>query len=124
MGKLFNREKLLEKQKLEIAKVMLDDENYVYVKEMNGSDRDHWEASLLKKVTKGKEVTMEQNLENFRARLVVATVCDEKGKLLLTPADITTLSHNMAARTLEKIMTEAQKLNKITEEDKEELTKN
>ena len=124
MGKLFNREKLLAKQKLEIVKVMLDDGDFIYVREMNGRDRDRWEASLLKKVTKGKEVTMEQNLEDFRAKLVVATACDEKGALLLTPADITTLSQNMAARTLEKIMTEAQKINKITEEDKEELTKN
>ena len=124
MGKLFNRENLLAKEKLEIVKVLLPDGNYVYVREMNGRDRDRWEASLLSKVKKGKEVTMEQNLEDFRAKLVVATACDEKGVLLLRPEDAATLSMNMSARTLEKIMTVSQDLNKITEEDKEELTKN
>ena len=67
---------------------------------------------------------MEQNLEDFRAKLVVATVCDEKGILLLQPADAPILSQNMTARSLEVIVEAAQKLNKITEEDKENLKKN
>jgi len=92
MSKLLSRINLLSKQKLEIVKVVLDDGDYVFVREMSGRDRDRWESTILKKVTKGKEVTMEQNLEDFRAKLAVATVCDDKGVLLLSEENIPVLS--------------------------------
>ena len=124
MGNLLSRINLLAKQKLEIVKVVLDDGDYVFVREMSGRDRDRWESTILKKVTKGKEVTMEQNLEDFRAKLAVATVCDDKGVLLLSEENIPVLSQNMSARNLQTIVEVAQRLNKITEDEKEDLVKN
>jgi len=124
MGKLLDRKKLLAKEECKIERVELENGDHVFVRQMSGRDRDRWESSILKKVTKDNVVTMEQNLEDFRAKLAVATVCDEAGNLLLLPEDVPILSQNMTARSLETIVTAAQKLNKITEEDKENLTKN
>jgi hypothetical protein len=56
--------------------------------------------------------------------LAVCTLCDEQGNALLLPGDYPALSQAMSAAKLEKIVTEAQKLNKISEEDKEALVKN
>ena len=67
---------------------------------------------------------MDRKMDDFRAKLAVNTLCDEKGKLMMKQADVTVLSRAMSAARLEKIMTVAQDLNKITEEDKEELVKN
>ncbi|MFA5526846.1 MAG: hypothetical protein WC992_08475, partial [Acholeplasmataceae bacterium] len=62
--------------------------------------------------------------EDFRAKLAAHTVCDDKGVLILQAGDYETLSQNISAKRLEKIITVAQRLNKITDEDKENLVKN
>lgn len=123
---LLSKEKLLKRGKLEIVKVDLNEGDFVYVRQMTGRERDQWEGSLLREVKdkKGNVVNYERALGDFRAKLAVNTVCDEKGKLLLGMEDYATLSQNMSAKLLEKIITVAQKLNSITEEDKEELIKN
>ena len=103
----------------------LGEGDIVYVRQMTGRERDQFEASLLKKKTNAKgESTYEQNTEDFRAKLAVLTLCDEKGNSLLQPGDYSVLSQNMSAKRLEKIIIAAQKLNAITEVDKENLTKN
>ena len=126
---LLDRKKLLTKEKLTTVKVELGDGDFVFVREMTGRERDNFEQSLLKRVVskdgKGKEVvTFEQALSDFRAKLAVCTLSDEEGNALLQPGDYPVLSQAMSASKLEKILTEAQKLNKITEEDKEELVGN
>ena len=120
-----SRNKLLEKQKLEITKVDLGDGEFVYVRQMTGRERDNFEKLLYTINTNKKgEITTERHLEDFRAKLVVNAVCDEKGVLLLNLDDFSVLSQNMSAARLEKIVNAAQKLNAITEEDKEALVKN
>jgi hypothetical protein len=127
---LLNRKKLLEKQKLDIVKVDLGtdegEEIYVYVKQMTGRERDTFERTLTKEKrdSKGKIKDYEQALEDFRAKLAVSTVCDEEGNLILRPQDYPELSQNMSAARLEIIINKAQELNKISEEDKDALTKN
>ncbi len=123
---LLGKKELLTKEKLEIVKVDLGNDEYVFVTQMTGRERDQWERSLMRQTrdTKGKVVGYEQALDDFRAKLVVNTVCDENGKLLLEPRDVATLSQCMSASRLEKIVLAAQKLNAITEEDKEDLVKN
>lgn len=126
MTKLLNREDLLKKEVLEIVKVDLGKDEYVYVRQMTGRERDHFEQSLIKRTrdSKGKVTGYEQALDDFRAKLSVNTICDEQGNLLLDQKDYPQLSQMMSAARLEKIVNEAQKLNAITEEDKEELVKN
>lgn len=126
MGNLLNKEMLLARDTLKVVKVEFEDGNFVYVRQMTGRERDIFEQSIMraKKNAKGHVETYETVLEDFRAKLAVVTVCDEKGELLLSPGDVSTLSKNMSAAKLEKIINEAQKINAITEEDKEDLIKN
>lgn len=121
---LLDRKKLLQKETLERVKVELGKDEFVFVRQMTGRERDNFEQSLLKRVESGGKVTYEQSLSDFRAKLAVCTLCDENGNALLLPGDYSQLSQNMSAAKLEKIINEAQKLNKISEEDKEELVKN
>lgn len=123
---LLDRSKLLAKQELQVKKVDLGNDEYVYVRQMTGRERDKFEQSLIteKKDAKGEFTGYDRNVEDFRAKLSVMTICDEKGELLLQPGDYALLSSNMSAARLEKIVNEAQELNKISEEDKENLVKN
>jgi len=120
-----DKSKLLQKEKLEIVKIDLGKGAYVFVRQMTGRERDTYERSLFREVKSKRGVTSyEGALQDFRAKLAVCTLCDKEGKLLLDPGDVNTLSQNMSAYRLELIVNEAQRLNKISEEDKEELVKN
>ena len=126
MGNLLDRTKLLTRETLAIEKVEFEENgDYVYVRQMTGKERDQFEQSLIKKGRDKKGAqTFEQNLENFRAKLAVVTICDEKGNMLLQPGDYELLSTSMSAKHLEMIVNKAQDMNKISEEDKENLLKN
>lgn len=126
MTQLLDRNSLLKKEPVEIVKVDLGSDEFVYVRQMSGRERDTFEQSLIKetKDAKGEVTGYDRSLVDFRAKLAVVTICDEQGNTLLKPTDYETLSINMSARRLEKIVNEAQKLNAITEEDKENLVKN
>jgi len=93
---------------------------------MTGHERDVFEQSLVKKIRdkKGVVTSYEQATEDFRAKLAVMTLCDESGAPILESKDYPLLSRNMSAKRLETIINKAQELNKISEEDKEELVKN
>jgi hypothetical protein len=124
MGSL-NRTTLLQKEELEKVKVDLGKDEFVYVRQMTGRERDVFERSMMKKGKDAKGVTTyETILDDFRAKLAVCTVCDENGKNVFIPDDASLLSQNMSAKRLELIVNAAQKLNAITEEDKEALVKN
>ena len=126
MGHLLNREILLSKEILKIEKVDLENGDFVFVTQMTGRERDNFEQSLIRKLKdkKGQVTGFEQITEDFRAKLAVCTVCDETGKLIFLPTDWNTLSQNISAARLEKIVNVAQKINAISEEDKENLVKN
>jgi hypothetical protein len=126
MGTLLNRDALLAKEELKKVKVEFEDGNFVYVRQMTGHERDVFEQSLLKKNrdSKGTVISYEQATEDFRAKLAVVTLCDSEGNAILDAKDFPQLSRNMSAKKLEKIINEAQKLNAITEEDKEAIVKN
>lgn len=120
-----SRNALLQKEVLERVKVVFDNGEFVFVKQMTGHERDNWEQTLVQEVKDAKGgITYERSLGDFRAKLAVATVCDEDGKATFLPEDYTLLSRNMSAKRLEKIVNVAQKLNAISEEDKEALVKN
>jgi len=119
--KTLDREALLKKEKLEVVKVDLGKDEFVFVKQMTGRERDSFERSLFV-FDKDNKVTTRMN--DFRAKLAVCTLCDENGVALLKFEDYDLLSRNMSAARLEKIVNVAQKLNAITEEDKEALVKN
>lgn len=120
-----SREALLQRDDLKIEKVELS-KGHVFVREMTGHEKDIWEQSMLKaKPAVGNQpVQYETTLEDFRAKLAVVTVCDESGDLLFEPGDVKVLNKMMSATNIERIVTVAQRLNAITEKDKEDILKN
>lgn len=122
---LLSKSDLLTKEDLEVKKVFLNEQDWVYVRQMTAHERDNYEQSLMKNVKKPDgTMGLEQRLDDFRAKLAVNVICDDKGELLLEPGEYQKLSKNMSAATLEKIVNEAQKMNNISQEDKEGLVKN
>ena len=123
---LLTRGDLLKKEELLKEKVELNENgDYVFVRQMTAHEKNVWEMSQMKKTLDSKKkVQYDLTLDDFRAKLAVCCVCDENGNLLFDPKDYLELSANISAATLEKIVDVAQKLNAITEEDKEEMVKN
>lgn len=88
----------------------------VIIATMSGFARDRFEASIL-----GKNGGM--NMTNIRAKLVAASLVDEKGNMLFTEEDIIKLGKK-SCTALDKIFEEAQKLNNLGEKELETLAKN
>lgn len=108
-----NREELLAVDDVEVRKV--EDVPFwgdVFIRSFSAGKRDEIEAAHLKDPYK-----------DFRARFVVASVCDEKGNLIFKPSDIPAVSQK-SAKCIDMIFGEVAKLNRITKDDVEELEKN
>lgn len=121
-----NRDALLQRDVLKIEKVELT-RGFVYVREMTGKEKDVWETSLMKRKPSGNKTArgdFEIDLDGFRAKLAVVTVCDENGDLIFKAEDVKTLNAAMSAVNMDKIVSVAQRLNAISEDDKEEILKN
>ena len=123
-GKFFSRAELLKVAEFEIKKIVLDDGgNYTYVREMTGQQRDRFDWSLMKENPQ-KKGGFEPAMNDYNAKLVVMSLCDEKGELILKPGDYGTLSRSMTSRQINKIVDEVKKLNGIDQETKEFAEKN
>ena len=89
----------------------------VYIRALNGTERDQFEIDSLKR--KGKDI--EANMENLRARLVSLTATDEKGERFFE--DATKLGKKNAF-ALDRLFNVARKLSGIGNAEVEELTGN
>ncbi len=88
----------------------------VRIQTMTGYARDAFEASIT-----GKNGGV--NTTNIRAKLVAACLVDEAGELMFAEKDVAKLGKKSAA-ALERVFAAAQKLNRISDGDVEELAKN
>lgn len=88
----------------------------VIVQTMTGTARDSFEASVV--TANGKP-----NLQNMRAKLVVACVVSEDGKALFTQSDIEVLGAKSSA-ALDRIAKVAQRLNRLGDTELEDLKGN
>jgi hypothetical protein len=79
---------------------------------MTAGERDQFEAAHRR-----------QPDRDIRARLAVATVCDDAGQLVFSETDIPALS-GKSARALDRIFAMAARVNGISAEDVDELRKN
>ena len=114
---MLTRDQILKAKDLTKEKVEVPEwGGFVYVRVMTGRERDSFEQGLL--LGKGKV-----NLENVRARLCALTVVDETGARLFKDKDVTELG-NKSAAALDRVYEVAQRLNRISGEDVEELEKN
>lgn len=91
----------------------------VYVRMLSGTERDRFEASLVK----GQGKQRAPDLANLRARLVVLCAVDAEGNRIFKDEDVAALGAKAAA-PLDRLFTAAQSLNGLTEKDVEELAGN
>lgn len=91
----------------------------VYVRGLSGAERDAFEASVVEQRGKIAKV----NMVNLRAKLLVLTICDEKGEQLFTHADIEALGQKSAV-ALQRLFDIASSLSGLSAEDAEDLAKN
>lgn len=113
---LLSREAILNSADLKTETVQVPEwGGEVIISTMTGAARDAWEQSLIK----GKETV----LDNVRARLVAACVVDEKGARLFSEKDAELLGKKSAS-ALERCVKVAQRLNRLTETELQDMTKN
>lgn len=89
---------------------------YVWVRTLDGEERDKWEESLTE--NKGKRVKVK--LDNIRAKLAVATCVDDDGRQVFTEEDIVKLS-KLSCLPLARVFNVASELNGLSQEDVDEL---
>ncbi len=90
----------------------------VWVSVMTGTERDAFEVESL--LAGGNK---EVSLANMRSKLAVRCLVDEKGKKLFTAADVAALGAKCYP-ALERVVTVAQRLNKLNDEEMEKLKGN
>lgn len=113
---LLNREAVLGSNDLKKELVKVPEwGGEIYISMMTGESRDAWEQGLVS----GKG----NNLANIRAKLFAFTAVGEDGKRLFTSDDIEALG-NKSGAALDRCVKVAQKLNRLTEDDLEDLSKN
>lgn len=123
---MLTREQFLSVPALRVQKVYLPErQDYVFVRELTGAERDQFEASNLIKDRDKKRGTMtyDVRMENARARLVVMGLCDENGTRLLQEADMDAVGR-MGAGVITRLYNVIASLSGITDDDLEDLLKN
>lgn len=93
-------------------------DGYVRIRTMTAHERDRFEQMMFS--NKGGK---RERMDDVRATLVSLTVVDEDGKRMFSDKDVKALSKKSAA-ALDKIFSEAQSLNAVSDEDVEEIAKN
>lgn len=91
----------------------------VRLKVMSGSERDAFEAAVV--AQRGGDVTL--NYTNYRAKLVARCAVDENGSRLFTDFDVDALGKK-SSLALVRLAEGAATLNKLSNKDVEDLTKN
>jgi hypothetical protein len=86
----------------------------VTISTMTGAARDEWESGLVDSKTA---------MQNVRARLFAATCVDENGNRMFTHKDVDALGKKSVA-ALDRCIKVAQRLNRLTSEDLDDLAKN
>ena len=92
----------------------------VIVTTMSGAGRDQYDSTIYIAGDDGKITT---HLDNGRAKLVAATVVDDKGNLLFNVDDVGALGKKSVA-ALDRVYEVATRLNFLSEKEVQELAKN
>ncbi len=103
-------------ERVHVPEWATDGDDEVLIQTMTGYARDAFESSIT-----GKNGGV--NTTNIRAKLVAACLVDDDGELMFAEKDVAKLGKKSAA-ALERVFAAAQKLNRISDGDVEELAKN
>lgn len=114
---MLTKEQLLA-SKIDLEEVKLDG-GTVFVRGMTATERDQWEQLVLYQRKKSPTESCDQ----FRAALVVRTVCNDKGERLFSDKEIEAVG-KMSAKIVDKLWDVAARLSGITEKAMEDLEKN
>jgi hypothetical protein len=110
---LFNRESFLDLRAIPpTIEAVETPHGKAYVRVMLAGEKDRFEEEHNRAPSK-----------NFRARVIIATCCDEQGKLLFTKADVPTISE-LPSAVIDPIVKAATRVNLMTEEAVEDARKN
>jgi len=90
----------------------------VIIKTITARQRDAWEASI---VPLGNRKKM--NMVDIRAKLLAVCIVNEDGGRMFTDADVAKLTRK-SGKAVDRVFSAAQKLNKISDDDVEELAGN
>lgn len=115
---LENKDDILDADDEKIVEVDIPEwDGTVYLKGLTAAQRDKFEMSCQRK-TGGVDLT------NVRAKLSALCIVDRNGNLLFpSPQDVIALGKK-SGKALDRIYTEVQKINRLTDEEIEELAKN
>lgn len=127
--KFLSKEDLLNRE-VKVSKVVFENDEYVYVKEMSGRDRSVLEMSMMKfkngndlaSITSENDIIMDTT--NLKAKYACMCLCDEKGNLLFTIDDADKFGSAISSTELDIIVDEADKLNAFMTKEKEKIVKN
>lgn len=118
-------------EKVELKNAKGEVRGHVFVREMMSKAKDTWEASMRKEMpaiggARGAQPELKMNLVDYRVKLAICTLCDEKGVLLFSmdKPTIKALGEKISASNMEAIADAANKLNVITPEGQENVVKN
>jgi len=112
---ILTREEILQKDDLKRELVSVPEwGGEVLIISMTGAMRDAWEHSL---------VADKASMDNVRAKLLVATAIEPEGNPLFTKEDVAALGRKSSA-ALDRCIRVAQRLNRLTQTDLEDLSKN
>ncbi len=92
----------------------------VRIRTLTGEERDAFEEKIIRRDKQGNRIGMDLN--QFRAKLLVRTMVDGEGKRVFTEQDIHALGLKSSA-AMDKVFIKVRELNRMTDEDVEELTK-
>jgi len=87
----------------------------VRIREMTAGERDAFDVLLL-------DGDQHLDFRNYRAKLVIATACDEEGKLLFGHGDVESLTR-LGTGAMDRLFEAAARLNHLTSGDMEALGK-
>jgi len=91
----------------------------LYIRTLEGGERDAFEESVLVKKGKKREVS----LQDLRAKLVALSACDKDGRPAFQPGDEKWLTCKSGV-VLDRLADAAMKHNKISDKDVEEMAGN
>ncbi len=118
MSNFLTRNQILSADDLQTINVYVKPwDGYVRIRTMTAHERDRFEQMMF--TNRGKK----ERMDDIRATLVSLTIVDEDGKRIFNDKDVKALSKKSAA-ALDKIFSEAQSLNAVSDEDVEEIAKN
>lgn len=119
---IITKNDILKERAISVYPVIIEEwGGTVYVRVMNGAQRDEWDKWLMER--RSEDGSKLEDPTGFRARLVISTLCDSDGSLLLEPGDLESLQ-NQTASIIAIVFDEAMRVNGLSEDEEEEIEKN